>query len=355
MIYKLQFFFVSLAMLANFFGLNSPVTNQSIPSSTNAARLTPVWTQGVIGVKTGFSQIIADDLNQDGKTDIVTCSGDHAYALNYTSTGGYTTIWYSEQIGCHEIAVADRDGNGIWEIYVATSDARVIVFDSANFQTLGTFSLPSGVTANDIEVADVDSDGAQEIVVVRQSDTLIYDANTFNLEWQVNDAGGNQVMVGNIDNDLNLEIVVNGNTAYVLNASLKTQKWAYSGGFGSRMAIGDVDGDNRAEIVYINSLGLYVFAGDTLTIQWQRNDFSPISAIAVGDTNNDGISEIISGNNSADSILGIQGSDGATLWSIVGSGYDTSNITGGAANNDGVKEIICNTGYSSSAASFVRN
>jgi len=70
--------------------------------------------------------------------------------------------------------------------------------------------LPSSLLANDIEVGDVNGDGNQEIVLVRSDATLVYDAITYNLEWQATGLGGRQVAIGNIDNDPLLEIVVNG-------------------------------------------------------------------------------------------------------------------------------------------------
>lgn len=199
--------------------------------------LTPAWTTGIISDGVGPSNIVVTDLNQDGVTDIVACSNGSAYVLNKAAGGYYDTTRYSERLRCSKVAAGDRDSDGIQEVYIGTSNSKVFVLGSDDFEKIGELSLPGdtsdpGVTG--IGVADVDKDGNEEIVVVRADATFVYDANTLVLEWQAVDKGGNRLGIGDIDNDSEPEIVVNGNPAHILNAILKAEEWAYSGGFWDR-------------------------------------------------------------------------------------------------------------------------
>lgn len=315
---------------------------------TVATHLIPTWTTGILSDGVGPSKIVVADINQDGTTDVVTCSLDYAYVLNATGVETYDTTWYSEQIACKKVTAADRDADGVWEIYVATTDGQVLIFAGDSFQALGAFTLPAGNAASDIEVADVDGDGGQEIILARADATLVYNANTLALEWHASGLGGEQLGIGNIDNDSQLEIVVNGNPAHVLNASLKLEKWAYSGGFGVEMGLGDVDGDNRDEIAYIDSwANAYVFEGDTLTVKWSRNDLGDLNAVAVADVDGNGAGEVLVGNGQWGSVTGYQGNTGTQLWSIPNPEHGVFGIGVGDADNDGVQEVLWGAGLSS--------
>ncbi len=317
--------------------------------------LTPVWTTGIISDGVGPSGIVATDLDQDGVTDIVACSRGAAYMLNKTTGGNYDTILYSERLGCSKVTTGDRDGDGMQEVYVGATNSKVFILDSDDFEIMEEFSLPDDTSVRDVKgigVADVDKDGSEEIVVVRADATFVYDANTLELEWRATGKGGNQLGIGDIDGDSELEIVVNGNPAHILNAILQTEEWAYSGGFGRYMALGDVDGDNIAEIAYFKGSGysdsdIYVFEADTLSIKWHVGPVVGLNMIAVGDTDGDGVDEVLSGASQWGNVVGYRGSDGAELWRIPNSLHGVFGIGVGDTDNDEVNEVIWGAGLSS--------
>jgi hypothetical protein len=326
-----------------------PASAQTTTSKTyELAQLTPAWTTGIISDWVGAAGILATDLNQDGITDIASCSSDNAYVLNYTPTGSYDTSWFSKNLRCGRIAAGDRDEDGYQELYIATFDGPVLIVNSKDYHNVGEIDLPTGAYANDVAVADVDNDGAQEIVLALASETRVYDGSSLKLEWDANGYGGGRVKVANIDNDPIPEVIVNGTTAYVLNASQKSLKWAYSGGFGNAMDVGDVDGDARAEIAYLsNYSSAYVFDGDTKSIKWQRDNLGDLSNLVVADVNGDGSDELIIGNGQWGNLAGYRGDNGASLWRIANPEHGVSGIAIGDANNDGTKEIIWGAGLSS--------
>lgn len=348
--YKLQTLVVILVMLAS---LLAPVLQPVKAATSNdliVANITPLWTTGIISDDAGLARIIVDDLNQDGTYEVVTCSNGHVYVLVLKPANGYDTIWYGEDISCRRIATADRDTNGLREIYVATDDLRVMIYNANDFQLIGSMTAPGISLINDIAVANVDGDAELEIVLVRNVDTLVYNANTLSLEWQAADLGGKQVEIGNIDNDSTLEIVVNSSPAHILSASTKTQKWSFSGGFGISMDIGDVDGDNRAEIAYVeNWNNAVVIDGDTQTWKWSHGNLADLDIVKLYDIDGDGKCEVIIGDGQWGKVMGYRGSDGEKLWSINNPNSGVVGIGAGDANNDGVIEILWGAGVSSSS------
>jgi hypothetical protein len=171
---KLQSLLAALIVLALVMGPNPTPAQATGTGQYTLASLTPTWTTGIISDGVGKAGILVTDLNQDQKADTIACGNGYVYILNHTPDGGYETIWYSQYLGCIQMAAADRDANGVRELYVATKDGKVVILDGSSFQMVGTVVLPLGtgdfppdIPPTDIEVADVDGDGGQEIVVVR--------------------------------------------------------------------------------------------------------------------------------------------------------------------------------------------
>ncbi len=319
----------------------SPVQNTTARSSSYIVpTLTPTWTTGIID-NAGQNGFVVTDLDQDSKVDLATCSNGYAYVLNYEAGGTYNTTWYSANIYCHRIVAADRDSNGVSEIYIATDDRQVLLFDGATHNLIDSFSLPESAFPADMAVGDADDDSRLEIVISSSDATFIYDALTFNLKWQANGFGGTQVKVGNIDDDPVNEIVVQSVPGHVLNAKLKTQEWEYAGGFGLRMDTGDVDADGRNEIAYYDFMyEIFVLEGDSQTIRWHLPNSGDTEEIAVADTNKDGSSEVLIGYAPWGGVTGYQGTDGSHLWTIPDSEYAIFGIGVGDTNNDSLNEVV---------------
>jgi FG-GAP-like repeat len=197
--------------------------------------LSPQWTTGIISKGVGPAGIIVKDLRGDGVKEILACSTAYAYVLSKTATG-YDTIWYSPNLDCSKVAAGDRDGDGISEVYVGSKTSQVYVFRGDTFAQVGVLSLPGSGAVNGLGVADVDGDGKQELVVVRADATFVYDASTGTLKWEADGKGGTELGIGNVDGDAQLEIVVNGNPAHILDAKTHTEKWLTVGSLAFRWA-----------------------------------------------------------------------------------------------------------------------
>jgi hypothetical protein len=322
--------------------------------------LTPEWTSGITSDGAGPQNILVTNLTNDGIADTITCTDQgSAYVLNKVSGPAvYDTTFYSQLVDCRKVAVGDRDGNGIKEIYVGTAFGSVYIYQGDTFAPIGTLTLPpaSNPQVTDIAVANVDVDIQQEIVIAREADAFVYDADSLELEWQATGKGGNQLGIGQIDTDPELEIVVNSNPAHILDATHQVEEWAYSGGFGSSIAVFDVDGDGKAEICYVDYPELIVFDADTQSVNWQVDPGFP-GWIAINAGLVDGEAQVVVGNDQWGSVTGFRGTDGTELWSIPNPEHGVFGIGIGDTDNDGTTEVVWGSGLSSSGADvlFVGN
>ena len=322
-----------------------PKDQNSILEDYTISSLTSTWTTGIISDYAAMSRTVVGDLNHDSVIDIATCSNGFVYLLNYTSPGIYDTVWYSEHVACSKITAADRDADGSLQLFIATSDGKVVIFSGTNHQQKDEFTLPGAASASDIAVANVDGDASLEIVLVKSTVTWVYDASTYALEWTATGFGGNQVAIGDIDNDTQPEIVVNGNPAHILNATTQSQEWALSGGYGIDMSLGDVDGDNFPEIAYTDiANNIYVFDAGTMTEKWHLAGSGTLNDIIVADTNGDNLGEVLVGNHGFGSVFGYQGEDGTLLWTIPNPEYSAYGLAAGDTDGDGEREIIWGSG-----------
>jgi len=330
-------------------------TSRDLPAAGAAPDLLDleeVWTTGLV-YWAAPGQIEIGDFDLDGATDMVTCAHDQILVLNHTSLDTYEPVWYSRPMKCSRVAAGNRDGTGVGEFYVATTDGHVQVVDADTHATLGTISLPYAAAPADLLVADADGDTIPEVIVTRAEDTLFYDAVSLALEWQASGLGGNLLVVANIDGDPDPETLVNGNPAHILNALLQVQEWERAGGFGPHLAAGDVDGDAMAEIAYLVNwdYDIVVYDADVQAIKWQRHETSRATEVLVTDLQHDGLAEVIAGPIGLDGARGYNGQDGTPLWAIHNSTHGLAGLTFGDVDDDGAIEIAW--GSSSSAHAMV--
>ena len=270
------------------------------------------------GLQTEVSQqVVANvDVTGDGISDIVSCAGGAPFVL--TRRGGqYVTAWHGPWVGCSKLAVGDRNANGFTDVIVSAYESgttKLHVFEpltSAN--AVATVTVPSASAGiNALALADVDSDGHQEIVAVSPNMTWVYGASTLLLEWQVS-GGGNELRIGNIDDDGRTEIVINGPTGRVYDAVAQSLEWGYAGGFGTYMTLGNVDGDAELEIVSAYSNTVRMLNGDDFSTSSFTADYYT-STITVADVNGDGAREIVVSRNSSGPVIGYSPA-GAVVWS----------------------------------------
>jgi hypothetical protein len=201
------------------------------------------------------------------------------------------------------LAVADVDGDSSQEI-VTSDGSRIYVYSALSF-TLEWASTAYG--GGDLAVGNVDADPAPEIVTTTNGGHgYVLDGASHVLEWDYIDSFGNIVELGDIDNDGMAEIV-GAATWYkitVFDADIRTPKWQIPAGLDiGALHVADTDGDGVTEILFGDGQwgSIHCYDGVTQTQRWSiGNPKHGVTDIALGDVNNDGVLEVLWGAGATD-------------------------------------------------------
>ncbi len=248
-------------------------------------------------------------------------------------------------------------------------DNETKIYDNKTGGWVGTNASIDLTTALSVAVGDADNDGQNEIVAGfgsgAVSEVKIYDNQSGG--WVQTDVSGDKtnayaVAIGDADNDGQNEIVV----GYGLSPSNEVKIYdnqsggwvetnvGATGGAGVRsVAIGDADNDGQNEIVSGNSLRVdsQVLIYDNKTGGWTKTNVGTTTTdnyayeVAIGDADNDGQNEIVVGFDNAATggeVKIYNNVSGAWSQSDVSGnlGDDVFSVAIGDADNDGLNEIV---------------
>lgn len=219
-----------------------------------------------------YSNLRAGDFDGDGDAEMLLLTrGGVLYELEAAGST-YRQSWmypFGWSVAPLAFATADIDADGAHEIFVASGD-RVLRLDGVARRVTASATLAATMppylpSCADLETADLDRDGTIELVCSAtlfgfpdagvNNPLIVFDAATLAVERQVEGYFGNDMAIGNVDNDPALEIVTW--RGYVIDGVTLQQEWVSAETFGSGVAVGDVTGDSIAEIVagYGNASG----------------------------------------------------------------------------------------------------
>jgi hypothetical protein len=209
--------------------------------------------------------------------------------------------------GILEVLAADEKG----VVYVWNPDGSEYIDGDANPSTQGVFYRLPGCTLlfSAPTVADIDSDGLNEIIMGTQSNELYVfnEDGSFLSPWPITMASyvSSNPAVGDIDADGDLEIVVilYDGRVYAFHHD-GTQLWykKYNNGifFGPSPALGDLNGNGKLETVFPSANGnLYAITwnGGWLggwPVQYSDHTYTESTPI-IADIDGDGLSDVILG------------------------------------------------------------
>jgi hypothetical protein len=244
-----------------------------------------------------------------------------------------TEVWhrsYTYQLGCPALSDLDEDGN--WEIifgrYVSGTD-EIVILNAEDGTDYGTVPLASSAVPYAAPVVgDVDNDGALEIVITGSGNRRVYSASpTGSVEWiaSLPDESSSSPILGDFDADGEVEVVAvtkSGSVCY-LSGSDGTRERTVGVGMLVRASpvAGDINGDGYLEVI-VSGIGnkIAVLQWDGSQTSWTSNPnpaSSRFSTPAIADTNGDNLPEVIT----VDSHLRVFNWGGQTDAFTPGSGW----------------------------------
>ena len=277
--------------------------------------------------------VAADDVNGDGKPDIVVANNgaDNVGVLLNRGNGSFLAqITYTTGGGSSPYAVAleDVNGDGKPDIVVANdgNDNVGVLLNRGNgtFLPQTTYTTGSNSAPFSVSLGDVNGDGKPDMAVANSgTNTVGVLLNLGNGTFlpQITYAAGTNpraVTLADVNGDNILDIVVANNNANTVGVFLNRgngtflAQTAYTTGGGSStraVTVGDVNGDNALDIVVANNagntVGVFLNRGNgTFLAQtaYTTGGGSNPRSVALTDVNGDNRLDIIVANDGTDNV-----------------------------------------------------
>ncbi len=306
---------------------------------------------------------IIADIDSDGENEAIIIAESRKIAY-VEKTGEVKEINQMDSIGDGFIpTIYDLDNDGFLDIVGIDSYYKKIIIVDVNGKYIKKDISNNNFRTESVVIADIDSDGENEIITVGANRLIILNKNgEFKYNFLFEDCSPSQKLaIGNLDNDLQNEIVIFcGNYLYSVNVKKNILEWSYalkeskSTYLFSDIVLGDIDNDTKLEIVVGisegNTNGSLLVLENTGVKKWQfKNSLhESFNSIILSDLNNDNNPEVISVGyqyNLSGGLMRVFEGDGNLLFTrhlknIILEDAFPKQIVSGDINNDGIKEII---------------
>ncbi len=271
-----------------------------------------------------FYALGAGDVDADGRTELLYGSfeSDSGYGdgLFFIHDGASKALEYqsgeptgSNLTGLWRIRSANVDSDAQQEVFVSTSsgyDGLIICYDGLTHAEQWRSAGISGASIRGMQLADVDGDGALEVVAsvgIEHTGALgafvyVYDAATGALEWQSPALSGSWqqlslLRVANVDADAAQEIVVAdlGVGLWIIDAATRTVQLTTADLDITALETADLNGDRRSEVIIGTAAGaLKVLDVATGAVsQTLYTSSAQINGLAVADLSADGTPDYV--------------------------------------------------------------
>jgi outer membrane protein assembly factor BamB len=322
------------------------------------------WVWSTVGTYPGRGGIEVADVDGDGRPDILAIGDgteDYNYYpsrwLQFRNDGSLREVWSSLAApeGLRLLRLAQTNVG----IQVVAADSHSLtIYDGITKAHLRT--IETGATdLTALEIADIDGNGSLEVVLCEPDVLRVLDYETAASLAVKYGFGCSDLALGQADDDPALEIALAGNSlgGMLLDGATLAVEWADLAGFGNHVRLVDVDHDGRDEIVAASSDGSTLravepFVGSPI---WQIS-VGGVSALEAADLDGDGDPEVLYGDDYYGELFALDETSGATLWTSTPVGYYSQVLAmaAGDINLDGETEVVWSvSGYDTLAQRLV--
>ena len=243
--------------------------------------------------------LFVDDLDNDGSKELIVGASSRTtgklFVIN--ENGGWE--WVRPVNGeIHALYAADLYKSGFKEIIAGTVGRYGIlnypgyiqVFNSSGSE-VWKYKTEKGILS--LSVDDIDNDGWNEILVGCQE--YFYALDNYGKEEGNSTTGGRirAILATDLEKDGDREIILGSNDVYVLDGNFK-RKWINKVGTEVYdLDVADLDGDGNVEVI-VASDKLYILDKDGKE-RWQYSTKMSVRSVCTDDLNSDGYQELIVG------------------------------------------------------------
>lgn len=319
----------------------------------------PVWRYGITGEFIGESSLTACDIDHNGTMDLVfSAQYDYMgywYIMHYNNgSATYTMDWVSNGYDnfITRLAVLDTDQDSIAEIFAGFDNGEIFIFKGDSKELINVIPAQTTSSILEIQLGDADNDGINELVVSDIDSIYMYSISAFSLKSTI-PFGGESFRIGNVDADTLNELVTTKGKVLEISGTGVLEQWSFdntSSGLGYLLGLEDLDSDGMKEIIRAKKYNQFtVWDADTETPKFTYTVDYIISALNFYDINNDGIKEIVYGDDQWGSIHFISPLTHLEVWNIPNPEHDITDICIGDFDGDNADEIGWGSNQNSSA------
>lgn len=320
-----------------------------------------------------FQSIICEDIDLDGRNEIIFGSYD-GYVVSVEHAGGeYFVDWTSEKYGTRVwgIRAGQFDEDETPELIIGDGDGKVRALDGKSKEVEWESSTLVR-DAHGILLHDIDEDGANELIVGTGFKTdqgwgqvYFFKPNSSEPYDKLDpfDSRLREIDIHDVDNDGEEELIVCSGVSLgdirgegyirIFDLSTKELEWKSPdlGGCTEGLKVLDVDDDGTIEIIVSNGYRYrdgwcYIFSynGVDYVQEWKSGNIGPKAyGLDVADIDNDGTQEIVV-SNMAGYIMAFDGITRDMEWRSKELGRDILGLVIADPDSDGQLEIIAGQG-----------
>ncbi len=308
------------------------------------------WAWSVGGNSPGLKGFEIVDLDANGRAEILVAAdpGDldgYWYLLEHRD-GELVQTYSSLPRKDGLVGVASGIEAGTNRI-VAAGHSSLTVYDGATRRELASFPTVSLDNAA-LAVGDVDGDGILDAALCDATDLYVYELLLGTVRTRYG-FGCTNLAVGQTDADPQLEIALGGNPlgGFVLDGDSLIVDWADLSGFGILLRLGDFDADGRDEVASVDEWGgVRVRDPETGGLLWEAT----LGAVVLATANLDSEpgSELLWAEWSSGGIHLLDGATPAELGAIESPDGGATTIAVGDTDADGIPDVLWGAGLYSS-------